>query len=210
MIKCLIWDWNGTLLDDTCAVVQALNSMLLKRNLPEITLERYRETFAFPARDFYVRCGVKLEEEDWDSLASEYHRAYEQRSKALNGEAKRVLEKARHKGYRQCILSAHRQDLLDRALIDYGIRDYFEIVFGADNLDGAGKLERGRDLLIKLQVESSEVVFIGDSIHDAEVAFACGSKAVLVSCGGHCASRLRNVAPTADSLLSALEIIENL
>ena len=66
----ILWDWNGTLLDDTDACVASLNLMLERRGVKPITLEFYRREFAFPVRSFYEKIGVRLEDEDWDRLAT--------------------------------------------------------------------------------------------------------------------------------------------
>ena len=44
----VIWDWNGTLLDDAVATVKAVNSMLHNRKLGSITLKEYREHITYP------------------------------------------------------------------------------------------------------------------------------------------------------------------
>lgn len=53
-MKRIFWDWNGTLLDDTAAALATLNGMLAKRGAPPITMEFYRENFAFPVKPFYT------------------------------------------------------------------------------------------------------------------------------------------------------------
>lgn len=203
MSKYLIWDWNGTLLDDTTAALNALNVQLVKRALKPITMEYYRDHFAFPARNFYAECGIKLELEDWDRLAAEYHEAYAREPKALNGEAIAVLERAKALGWRQCVLSALRQDLLEKALEEYGIRHYFDYVYGVDNLDGSSKLERAKELM-EVIAPQSDITMIGDAIHDAEVAAELGVRCILVATGGHSFSRLSAVAPTVKTLSAVL------
>ena len=216
-VQYVIWDWNGTLLDDTEAVVAGLNDMLARRGLPSITLEGYRDVFAFPARDFYARIGFRLEEEDWDALAREYHDAYAAHPKALNRDALPALEAVRSRGARQSILSAHEQGRLDAITRQLGVAPYMEHVFGVDNLDGASKLDRARELLSRIRAAHfpdasdvgwrTRVVVVGDAIHDKEVADALGVGCVLCAQGGHSAARLRRVAPTAETLLDAVDMI---
>lgn len=201
-MKWVIWDWNGTLLDDTQAAFNAFNVQLVKRGLPPITLDFYRANFAFPVRPFYALCGIDLAHEDWDELAREYHRAYAAEPKALNGEAIAVLGAVKARGARQCILSALRQDLLDAALEEYGIRHYFDYAYGVDNLDGGSKLGRAKELMAR--IATTDATLIGDAIHDAEVAQALGIGCVLVATGGHSAERLRAVAPTMETLQGAV------
>ena len=53
----IVWDWNGTLLDDVDAGIGALNRMLADRGLPAITRDFYRARFRFPVRPLYFEIG---------------------------------------------------------------------------------------------------------------------------------------------------------
>lgn len=208
----IVWDWNGTLLNDTAAALAAFNVQLTRRGLEPIDLAFYRAHFAFPVKPFYARCGIDLEHEDWDAIAREYHASYAREEKLLNDEAIAALEMVKRADVRQCILSALRQDLLDAAIDSFGIRNYFEFAYGVDNLDGASKLARAHDLLTRIKdcsTSSPSLVFIGDALHDKEVADALGARTVLCAQGGHAAERLRAVAPTGETLLEAVKIALN-
>ena len=209
----IIWDWNGTLLDDTCAGLNAFNAQLTKRGCKPITFEFYREHFAFPVKPFYALCGIDHDREDWDRIAREYHDAYAREPKALNRETIAALERVKTAGVRQCILSALKQELLDAAIDEAGIRKYFDFTYGSDNLDGGSKTGRARELMRRLCAAGREsrpvrndIVLIGDSIHDKEVADALGVRCILCAQGSHSAERLRAVAPTGDTLLEAVEL----
>lgn len=202
--KWVIWDWNGTLLDDTTAALNAFNAQLVARGLSPISLAFYRDHFAFPVKPFYELCGIDLSREDWPTLAREYHRAYAAQPKTLNDETIAALEIVRSQGRKQAILSALRQDLLEAAVDEYALAGYFDFVYGVDNLDGESKLERAKALLERLG--TNDAVLIGDAIHDACVAKELGIPCVLVATGGHSAERLRAYAPTAESLIGALEL----
>lgn len=203
----LLWDWNGTLLDDTVACLDALNLMLTRRGLAPISLAFYRRTFAFPVRDFYSRIGLRLEDEDWDALAREYHETYNAQPFSLNAQALAALEAARQAGFRQSIISALRQDMLDEATRRFGVRDFFIRICGSDNLNGSSKLDRAKSLLDELRIidgADADYVMIGDSLHDHDVARALGIRSILFSGGGHAADRLAAVAPTVPTLLEAV------
>lgn len=202
----ILWDWNGTLLDDTDAAIGALNAVLARRGLPRVGRTWYRDRFAFPVRPFYAACGVDLAREDWDALAREYHAAYAALPKRLNAEAVEALKRVAAAGGGQSIISALRQDLLDAAVAHFGIRAFFDFVVGSDNLDGASKTGRARELLAHLPAAARArgVVLIGDALHDKEVADALGVGCVLCAQGGHSAARLRAAGPTEETLLQAL------
>jgi phosphoglycolate phosphatase len=204
----ILWDWNGTLLDDTQAAFDTLNIMLRKRGAAEITMDFYRDNFAFPVRPFYEAIGVKLEAEDWDALAVEYHDIYAAQPKKLNIETTAALSAVAAAGAGQSIISALRQDLLNAAVVDeYGLGGFFEYVYGVDNLDGASKFTRAQELVETLRRRGEDdLTLIGDSLHDKEVADGLGVKCVLCSQGSHAHWRLERVAPTAGTLLEAVDM----
>ncbi len=200
----ILWDWNGTLLDDTQAALDTLNIMLRRRGAPEIEMGFYRDNFAFPVKPFYSSIGMVLENEDWDKLAEEYHDLYAAQPKKLNSQALEALTMVRDAGARQAIISALRQDLLDEATGRYGVAGFMEHIYGVDNLDGCSKLDRARLLLAEIRRESdAEIVLIGDSLHDFEVAGEMGVRCVLCSQGSHAHWRLAGAAPTGETLVEA-------
>jgi phosphoglycolate phosphatase len=202
--KHILWDWNGTLLNDTQAALDTLNIMLRRRGAPEIEMEFYRDNFAFPVKPFYSSIGMALENEDWDKLAEEYHDIYAVQPKSLNSRALEALSLVRDAGSRQSIISALRQDLLDAATGRYGVSGFMEHIYGVDNLDGSSKIDRARLLLSAIRRESDdEIVIIGDSLHDFEVARELGVSCVLCSQGSHAGWRLAKVAPTGETLAEA-------
>ena len=203
-MKYILWDWNGTLLDDTQAALDTLNIMLARRGAKPIDMAFYRDHFAFPVKPFYKSIGVCLENEDWDALAREYHDLYAEQPKRLNRETIAALEKVKAAGVRQSIISALRQDLLDEATAAYGVAPYMDCIYGVDNLDGASKLDRALELLTRL--DGADPVIIGDSLHDKEVADALKVRCVLCGQGSHAAWRLREVAPTGDTLIEAVNL----
>ena len=203
----IVWDWNGTLLDDVDAGIGALNRMLAARGLPSITREFYRARFGFPVRPFYFEIGMDPDRE-WDRICVEFHDHLAREPQHIRPDAVPALALVRERGARQSILSALRQDLLLRDTAREGVQPYLDEIYGVDNLEGATKLSRGRELAARLRAEGVEdLVFIGDTLHDAEVAAELGARAVLVDGGHQHADRLRAaghvVAPT---LLDAVRL----
>ena len=64
--KHIIWDWNGTLLNDTWLCVEGINKSLEKRSLQTITEEIYRKVFSFPVEDYYKRLGFDFKKEPFE------------------------------------------------------------------------------------------------------------------------------------------------
>ena len=194
MTPYIIWDWNGTLLDDVDAAVSALNHMLADRHLPLTTREFYRAHFGFPARAFYEQLHMDPDD-DWDRICIDFHRYIAEAPQSIRTTTPSALALARDLGLGQSILSALREDILRRNISLAGIAQFFDEVYGVDNLDGASKLARGHELVAALRSNgklppSRPLYFIGDTLHDAEVAAAMGASAVLVDGGHQTAERL--------------------
>ena len=203
----IIWDWNGTLIDDVTAAVAALNRMLVKYGVPTTTLDFYRSHFGFPVRPFYREVGIDLDRVDWDEICIDFHTFIAAEPQKLNTTAVEALETARAHGFRQCILSALREDILLRDTARLGVAPFFDHIAGVDNLDGATKLKRGQELLAQLPAQS-DIYFIGDTLHDAEVGAALGAQVLLVECGHQTAERLRTSGhAVVDSPLAAVRHI---
>jgi phosphoglycolate phosphatase len=187
----IIWDWNGTLLDDTQASVNAVNGMLSARHLPALDVPTYREHFGFPVRDFYRAVGFRLETEDWDAMAREFHdRFLADTSLSLHAEAPRMLAWFEAAGIGQSVLSASEQSILEAMLAAFGVARFFTHVCGVDNLYGHSKLDLGRTLLGRLGVQPERILLIGDSLHDHEVAAALNVQGLLVAQGHQSYARL--------------------
>ena len=205
----VLWDWNGTLLDDTDAAVETLNLMRERRGLGRIEKAYYRNCFAFPVKPFYESLGLWRPGEDWDALAQAYHDIYYRQAFALNRETFDALRLVRELGAGQSIISALRQDLLERDTARFGVAPYMDSIYGVDNLDGRSKLDRARELLAHLDADGvprASLALIGDSLHDKEVADALGVRIVFCAQGSHAGGRLRAVGPTGDTLLDAVRI----
>ena len=74
--KHIIWDWNGTLLNDGWLFVDIMNSILRQRKMDTITLEKYRNIFGFPIKDYYIKLGFDLEKESFEESGMEFIKEY--------------------------------------------------------------------------------------------------------------------------------------
>jgi phosphoglycolate phosphatase len=181
----IIWDWNGTLLNDTELCVQTMNELLQKRNLHQLTLAKYRDVFSFPVKDYYQKIGFDFNSEPFEKPALEFIDLYNNKVSncRLHDHSITALKHFHLAGIRQFILSAMKQDALDLCLEQHQISHFFEHVSGLDNHYAASKLENGQQLISGLKLNSQELVLIGDTIHDFEVAKEIGCHCVLIANG---------------------------
>jgi len=181
----IIWDWNGTLLNDIDLCVQTINGMLLKRNLQKLSVDKYKEVFSFPVKDYYQKIGFDFIAEPFEIPALEFIDSYNGSVQycKLHENSINVLHYFQSVGIRQFILSAMKQDALDQCLEQQNINHFFEHVSGLDNHYAASKLENGQQLIAELNLNANELVLIGDTVHDFEVASELGCQCVLISNG---------------------------
>ena len=183
----VVWDWNGTLLDDMDVCLDTINGMLRRRGLPQIPdLDRYREIFTFPGRTYYALAGFDLEREPFADLAEEYMTGYRaaSRSCGLVSGARETLAALDRMGMEQVLASASRQDDLERQVAEQGVRGAFSAVLGMADQLGGGKAGLAVGYLRREGVDPADVLFVGDTVHDLEVARQVGCRCVLIA-GGH-------------------------
>jgi len=184
--KHIMWDWNGTLLDDVVIVIDVMNSLLKRRNLPLLDEEKYKNIFTFPVKDYYAQLGFDFSVEPFEELATEYISEFnsDKYQFMLHPGVEEVLEFMNIIGISQSILSASKEQELIDAVRKFNIDGYFIRIAGLNNHHAVSKVGRGEDLLAELGLKPEEVLLIGDTIHDYEVAEEIGCDCLLV-CNGH-------------------------
>jgi phosphoglycolate phosphatase len=206
--KHIIWDWNGTLLDDAWLCVEIMNGGLLRRGLPPLTLERYQEIFDFPVIDYYRRLGYDFTRETFEAAGTEFIVEYEKRKVEcrLQPAAAETLGAIRDAGIAQSVLSAYKQDSLDEIISHFGLRGCFAKLVGLQDHYASGKIENGRRWIAETGHEPREVLLVGDTVHDCEVARAMGTDCILIHCGHNSLPRLQACgAPVLKTLSELLE-----
>ena len=181
----IIWDWNGTLFNDVELCVDVLNGLLVRKNLPTFSIEAYRDIFTFPVKDYYAKAGLDLEKYSFEQLGREWMDEYQRRrleGKLFPG-VKEVLRVINSNGIEQSILSAYKQDTLLELVDHFGLRSYFTHLTGLDHIYATSKIELGKDLMKKLLHHNSNVLLIGDTVHDFEVAQEMNAACILVADG---------------------------
>ena len=212
MVKQIIWDWNGTLWDDTWLCVEINNHMLARRSLPLITIDIYRDKLSFPVSNYYCQLGFDYRTDPYNQLAEEFIAEYETRrfECALQPGTRELIETLHTQNIPQAVLSAYQHDTLLQAVNHFALTPFFEDVIGLNDIYAAGKVENGKQYMAGLDVTPDEVLFIGDTLHDFEVARAMGVRCVLIAGGHNSRPRLESCGvPVFNSLDDVRDHIEN-
>jgi phosphoglycolate phosphatase len=206
MIRNVVWDWNGTLLDDVEACVASLNVLLRERGMPAVAPAEYRAAFGFPVKQYYVHLGFDFAVEDWTALAARYHALFIERSVdcSVRPGTFRALSRLRDAGRRLSLLSACRTDLLSNMVCEQGVDSWFDGLFGLSDYFAESKSAAGRRMLETLYYAPAETVLVGDTTHDREVAAELGCGCILVSGGHQSREKLERCGcPVVDSVEAA-------
>ncbi len=189
----VIWDFNGTLVDDLDLVVRTVNTQLGKRGLPSLTEAEYRDVFGFPVKEYYRRIGVDFRKETMAELSADFFAEYGPalRGCSLHPGGERVLQSLCDHGVRQFVLSAMEEALLHEMLRHLGIHQYFEAMYGLSHQEADCKISRGHELLRDHRIIPQTTLLIGDTLHDAEVAGALGITPVVVAQGHQSLKKLK-------------------
>ncbi len=212
MYKTIIWDWNGTLLDDLDLSIQSVNILLKDRRLPLLTAERYKEIFGFPVIDYYVKAGFDFSQEPFEIPARQYVKLYAAGEDDLKlfPDAIETLNFFKENDFQQIVLSAMKDDNLKKMIHKAGISHFFNGIFGIKDNYAREKVTLGKQVVENLDLNPEKCLLIGDTLHDAEVAEQCGFDYVLY-CGGHVSrQRLETKNRPLINSLSELKEIKNL
>jgi len=207
-MQTIIWDWNGTLLNDLDFCISTINTLLKKRNLTLQNRNSYKEAFSFPVIDYYRAIGFNFEKEGFVIPAKEFIDLYDSGVKNCNlhQAAIDLLTWFKEKNTRQFVLSAMQQNMLEQTIKHNSISGFFEGVFGLKDHYAVSKIERGEQLISEFKLKKDKTWIIGDTIHDFEVAEKLGIKCILIADGHQTEKRLKS---TGAVVLSELKELKN-
>ena len=184
MLKYLIWDWNGTLLDDVHLNLRILNQLRQQEGLPALSLDEYRSAFGFPIRDFYARIGFDFAKTAYETLAERYWALYEQGVKTCRL-ANGALETLAALPCKHIILSASPLPALRAQTAQFPeLEPYITRILGTDNTLGASKTALAEGLRAEHLCDPSEMLVVGDTDHDSATAAVLGCP-FMAYAGGH-------------------------
>ena len=192
MIKHVIWDWNGTIVNDAPLFVDIMNKSLSAASLPCITLNDYQNLFVFPVVDFWKKLGFKFNDSEFNKMNASFIKNYKTQmlKPKLHNNIKAVFMKISKLNIKQYVVSASEHTILKNCVNHYQISKYFNDIVGVDNLNAIGKAVVAKKLIDTHSINVENCLFIGDTPHDSEVAKSLGANILLVSYGHIAKSRL--------------------
>lgn len=191
-MKHIIWDFNGTLLNDTQLSLDVDNNVFEKLGIPAITIDDYRNNMTMPVRDFYPAVDVDYSIHSYETIARLWLDEFNQKAVGV-GLVSGALDAIRFfhgQGRSQSVLSASYEPSLRKQCEALGLTPYMADISGLEDESASKKTEIGRRQLRELGLEGRNVVLIGDMLTDAHLAEDLGADCILVSWGHNDLKRL--------------------
>lgn len=189
-MKTIIYDFNGTVLDDVDVGIIAINKMIdIYLDRPHLTKDEYRHVFKFPVIDYYKDVGFDFDKLDFKVVGQKWMDEYEANKDKyhLYDGIKEQLIDNRKKGARNILLSASRIDKLLRQCEELDIKELFDEILGIDDIYASSKVHIAKAWM--KDQKSDDFIFVGDTLHDLEVANELDIPCVLVA-NGHQAKEI--------------------
>jgi len=184
-VRAVCWDWNGTLLDDVARCLRVMNRMLADFGRPGIVdAGAYRALFRFPLERFYADAGIGPGE--YRAAVDRYLRLLEAdvSDVSLHAGARETIDALRSRGVSQVLASATQAALLEAQLRPHGLAPAFDAILSITDPHRASKRDVIASWLRATGHEAGDVLLIGDTNHDHEIALELGTRFVHFE-GGH-------------------------
>ncbi|MFA3919116.1 HAD family hydrolase [Ruegeria hyattellae] len=207
-LKHIVWDWNGTLLDDFRITAEIARRAVSLAGGPDLDNTSIRSAYTRPASDYLsALTGRTVTESELKGFNALYDQLYVpvMYRQTLANDAIEAIDLAMLHGCGQSILSMAPHGRLIKLLQHFGIHDRFKLVEGRTPGAPSYKTERISSHLNRMGLTPKEVCLIGDTIEDYETARLIGCQVVLVTTGMQSEDRLRSTgALTRGSLFEAV------
>lgn len=204
----IIWDWNGTLIDDINTSLQSVNDMLIKRNMATITLQQYYSYLDTPISKFYEHI-FDMGTITFETISKEFTEGYAKHipQNPLMEHAKEMLNYIKALNKKQLIISSFAQKKICKDAKALGINGYFNCLSGAEDYNAKSKIQRAKEVVAQ-NAPWDNLLVVGDTLHDFQMAQGIGADCVLIT-KGHQSKRdlLKAGVPLIDDLISLKEII---
>ena len=205
MIRNIIFDWSGTLVDDLPAVWRASNHVFERAGVEPMSLEDFRAEFALPFKPFYDHYTPHVPDEDREAW---FHAHFPEVIHTIEDlpHARRFLEYCEERGFKVVLLSAIPQEQFNFL----AKRNGFDRFFHDHELGVRDKRERIHDVLERHAMKPEETLFVGDMQHDVDAAKTGGVHSCATLTGYNTLSQLRESGPDliVEHLGELLEIFQ--
>lgn len=182
MIKAILFDLDGTLLNSNEAVYKAYMSVFDNMKIPPLTFQEFKKVYTVDFEEFERKIGITV------NIRSMWLNAYD-RFKYLTTPFPGVedfLRKIRKDGYKIALITSGTRDRVKEDLERHGLSHFFDVVLTNEDVLRVKPNPIGLKIAIeKLGLPVNECIYVGDMGGDVLAAKNCGIKVLGVTWGLH-------------------------
>ena len=200
----IVWDWNGTLVNDTELCVAIVNQILNDYGIMPVDRAFYLDNFSFPVCEYYKSLGLPSCGPEYQKISQRFIEEYRKNHHVckLQQSSIKMLGYIQGCGISQSVLSAGNiADVLDFVKF-HNLSDFFTIISGVYHTNATGKSDVAHKHLNQIKASTSDILLIGDTLHDFEIATDLKVDCILYSKGHNSENRLLEVS---NSVINDLE-----
>jgi phosphoglycolate phosphatase len=204
----IVFDWDGTLVDSAAHIVGAMQDAITTMGLPSRSAGEVRHIIGLGLIEAIAQLYPDGEMASHQILADHYKANFlsgRYRSALFPG-VELLLASLQRQGYRLAVATGKSRRGLERALDEFGLRSYFAATRCADETVSKPHPQMLHELIDEMGVSPGDVLMVGDTEFDLQMAINAGVDAVAVSCGAHPVEHLENFAPKV--ILDAVDQLE--
>jgi phosphoglycolate phosphatase len=192
MKKYIFWDFNGTILDDAKLCYNILIEMLDEEKQKTVTFDEYLQIFTFPIKEYYAKV-FDFDQTPFEVLAHRFIKRYQPESLKcpLHEDIIETILYYKQKGYINILLSASEEKNLTEQLNHFQIGHLFTYILGTKNIYAKTKLDVAKQFVKDQNIDKDEMIMIGDTLHDAEIAYEIGCDIIIYTKGHQHPSRFK-------------------
>jgi phosphoglycolate phosphatase-like HAD superfamily hydrolase len=221
MIKLIAFDWNGTILADTNAVVSAESATRLHFGLPGTNLKEFREQYDIPIKTYWINAGFdpKVFEEKSHEIHLVFLKHYEPQEALCRTRSgvRNILAWLREQKIKNVIFSNHIVLHIQKQSKRLKIAEYFDGILARNTIDDSshmtahGKAEKLYHYVQNLRLKPKEVLTVGDTVEEVEIGQKFGYTTVALTDGYQSTKRLKAAKPDflIRNLIDLKKIIQN-
>jgi len=206
MIKNIIFDWSGVILDDLLIVYEVVMAIFLKFDVRRISLEEFKREWEQPYMKFYEKYGIGrlTREEEVNLYGSLYKSIKSKYPPKVYLNIKEVLQKFKKAGINIVVLSSNLRETILSDIEEFGLQGIFKEI----NSDVHDKAEVIYEIIKRNKFNPEETIFIGDTAHEVEAGKSANTKTAAVTWGYNNEEKLRAANP--DFIIHNLEELESI
>lgn len=195
----VVFDWDGTLMDSTSAIVRSIQSAAADLGLPIPTTERARHVIGLGLQEALAYAVPELHLSQAGEFTARYRHHYllQENQLDLYAGALELLCALGQARVRLAVATGKSTTGLARALQATGLTEHFAALRCADQTQPKPHPAMLQELMHELGSTPQRTLMVGDTTHDLAMALAAGTSAVAVTHGAHGVEQLRALAPVA-------------